>query len=791
MADNPIATAYVEVRPKIDSFQGDVERQVAGTVQTIGQAFASVQLGQYLVGSLSEFDEARDIAAQTAAAIRSTGAAANVTAEDVADLSGRLSEMAAVDDDLIQQGANLLLTFTNIRNEVGEGNNIFDRATEALVDMSAALGTDAAGSAVQLGKALNDPIAGLTALSRAGVSFSAEQKQLVRDMVESGQLVEAQSLILDELARQFGGSAAAQASGIDRLNVATGNLKESIGGALAPVLEQVVPLVQAGVEAFEAMPGPMQAIGVAAGGIAVAARPINEAITLVRTLRTTTEGTSTVMSRLGPAVGVAGAAFAGAAIGIGIWNAEMAEAEGRVDKFASDIESKFADTDTFSDFVSRINQVREEARGLREDADNSINPLDVDYRRELNEGADAISAIADEQARLIPVVNELAAATGDQDGAFRDVRSAVGGVTTALDQGYTPAQVAAQVAAGAFRHEQEQAPEALAGAAEGLEDARDAAQDYADALDDAYQSLRDLLGIEAAPEEALIDFRDTLRELLDTAEGEQRDYADALDAVETAQRRVNEATTEDERVAALEALADAEQRAADAAIDGQERRDAIVGRIINGRDAVLDYGQALLDQGETADTVVPQINAMIDELFATAEQAGLTAEEVVALRDELGLLPEDVEIAVAASGLEEVTDAFARLRAHIDDIPAAIERANRYAAENPIAIPIGPVVPDPQAFGPTDPRYTDSVYDWAGGLGFAAGGVVPGYPGEPRLAMVHGGEEFGGTWREPSSGGVVIHAGAFQINGHDWTLSEARQMAADFLNQELTGRGGS
>lgn len=291
----PIATSYVEVRPDTTSFKGEVDEaatiagQSAGRnlATTMGQAIAAIGLGRYVLSSLGEADEARDIAAQTAAVIRSTGEAANVTERDIESLAGRLSDLAAVDDDVIQSGANVLLTFTNVRNEIGRGNDIFDRATEASLNMSVALGTDLQGAVLQVGKALNDPIAGLTSLARAGVQFTDQQKEQIRVLVESNDILGAQQIILSELERQFSGSAAAQASGLDRISVAAGNLKEAVGGAAAPAVEALAPLVETLVDGFGALPVPIQTTVVALGGIGVGVRPLVETVTMMRQLSAT------------------------------------------------------------------------------------------------------------------------------------------------------------------------------------------------------------------------------------------------------------------------------------------------------------------------------------------------------------------------------------------------------------------------------------------------------------------------------------------------------------------------
>jgi hypothetical protein len=86
----------------------------------------------------------------------------------VGDLATAVSKKAGIDDEAIQSGENLLLTFTNVGNEVGKGNDIFSQATQTMTDMSVALGTDMKSSAIQLGKALNDPVQGISALQRIG-----------------------------------------------------------------------------------------------------------------------------------------------------------------------------------------------------------------------------------------------------------------------------------------------------------------------------------------------------------------------------------------------------------------------------------------------------------------------------------------------------------------------------------------------------------------------------------------------------------------------------------------------
>jgi phage-related protein len=217
---------------KVESSFNDSFKRIAAFA---AGALATIGIGKVLKDSFGEAEDAAKVAAQTQAVITSTGAAAGVSAQQVDDLATALSNKSAVDDEVIASGENVLLTFTNIKNVAGQGNDVFNQATEAALNMSAALGTDLQGNIVQVGKALNDPIKGITALSRVGVSFTEQQKEQIKTLQESGDTLGAQKVILAELSKEFSGAAEAAATPTQRLQTIIGNLEETLGGALIPV----------------------------------------------------------------------------------------------------------------------------------------------------------------------------------------------------------------------------------------------------------------------------------------------------------------------------------------------------------------------------------------------------------------------------------------------------------------------------------------------------------------------------------------------------------------------------
>jgi hypothetical protein len=172
------------------------------------------------------------------------GNAANISATQVEELSGRLEKLTAIEAESIQEGANLLLTFGNIRNELGAGNDIFTQTTGIMVDMGVALKRGPVETATMLGKALNDPIRGITALRKVGVSFNEQQLEQVKAMQNAGDLMGAQKLILAELQNQYGGSGAAFAQTftgqLQAMGHELGTIGEEATMAVMPALQGMI-----------------------------------------------------------------------------------------------------------------------------------------------------------------------------------------------------------------------------------------------------------------------------------------------------------------------------------------------------------------------------------------------------------------------------------------------------------------------------------------------------------------------------------------------------------------------
>ena len=209
-------------------------------------AIGAVTLG--LKGSLEEAAKADQSYRRLESVLRATGHASGLTADEIASFADGIERSTLATAEGVQDAASILATFRSVSSET------FTRALSLAQDMSAVFGQDLAGAATQLGKALEDPVDGLTALRRVGVSFSDSQKELIRSLVETGQTAEAQRVILDALEQQVGGAGAADAGGLtgatNRLQDAWGNLLESIGRtpAVTSIAQGALDLLSGAIE---------------------------------------------------------------------------------------------------------------------------------------------------------------------------------------------------------------------------------------------------------------------------------------------------------------------------------------------------------------------------------------------------------------------------------------------------------------------------------------------------------------------------------------------------------------
>lgn len=201
---------------------------------------AAIALGLFgLAGSIKSITDGAEqwqqVQRQTNATLKATGSGAWTSRKQIEEMANEIGDLTAVNRDAIQSSANMLLTFRNVR-----GPKMFHDSLSAIVAVQAQFhkaGKDTTKVPVQIGKALNNPIKGLTALTRIGVAFTDQQKEQITAMAQSGNMMGAQKAILKELNREF---KAPRPTPWQQLTYSLDNLRRAAGIALLPTINKMI-----------------------------------------------------------------------------------------------------------------------------------------------------------------------------------------------------------------------------------------------------------------------------------------------------------------------------------------------------------------------------------------------------------------------------------------------------------------------------------------------------------------------------------------------------------------------
>lgn len=301
MAERALATAFVNVVPGTADFEKVLKAKLTGTMPNIGGeggkgfvggfggalgGIGGVLTASLGVGAVVGFTKSLISAAEEEvkgnARLENIAKSMGLFGSETGAVVKRLQDYATqqqlsngIDDDAVKATQAKLLTFKQLAVTAGEVGGSFDRATQAAIDLAAAGFGSAETNAIQLGKALQDPIKGITALARSGVTFTDTEKARIKTLVESNQIGEAQALILKAIETQVGGTAAATATGSEKMKAGFDNLKETIGLALLPTFTtftdymatSVLPALTKFFEEFQAGKTPLNDVFNAIGGL--------------------------------------------------------------------------------------------------------------------------------------------------------------------------------------------------------------------------------------------------------------------------------------------------------------------------------------------------------------------------------------------------------------------------------------------------------------------------------------------------------------------------------------------
>lgn len=215
---------------------GSVVRTVGQTVSTAFLGIAGAVL-LFLPNFIKMGEEARKSERRLQNIAENTGLFSDnlqSVTKRISRYAEELSFLTGVDDELIRENEAVLLTFKNLAQSADDIGGPFDRAVKALLDLQAA---GKKLSAVQLGKALQDPVNNMTALKKAGILLTDEQKKMIATFMASNDVLKAQDVLLGAIEAQVGGTAEATASATERMSARFEDLVETLSDSLLPTVD--------------------------------------------------------------------------------------------------------------------------------------------------------------------------------------------------------------------------------------------------------------------------------------------------------------------------------------------------------------------------------------------------------------------------------------------------------------------------------------------------------------------------------------------------------------------------
>ena len=229
---NPKISILINAKDRASSVFEKLKKNAGSIAATIAGYFSV----RFFASATEDAQKLEEQMGTLEAVIKSTGEAAGLTADDIVQMSKRLDEQTLGSAESFRTAATSLLTFKSVSHDA------FETTLSLAQDLASAGFGTLETNAIQLGKALEDPVKGLNSLSRSGVTFAASERELIKTLVETGQQAKAQGIILEALANQVGGAGAGAGGGlsgaIDLVGKRMTDFKEKLGkGMIAPLTQ--------------------------------------------------------------------------------------------------------------------------------------------------------------------------------------------------------------------------------------------------------------------------------------------------------------------------------------------------------------------------------------------------------------------------------------------------------------------------------------------------------------------------------------------------------------------------
>jgi hypothetical protein len=226
----------------VDGFREDQKEKSVSSANSVMKSLATVFAAKITYDTFSGFvssaQEAQEALAVLESSVKSNGGAVGWTTSQIAGLSDEMEKNTKFSAESTQEAASMMLAFKNVQGEE------FGRGLKVAADMATRHKTSIAGAGEEIARYLDRPSESFEKLAKQGVVLSKSQQETIESLEKSGQVAEAQAIILTALEESYGGAAeAAGAASFEPFLNQIGNIGEEIGAKLIPVIQSITPIL--------------------------------------------------------------------------------------------------------------------------------------------------------------------------------------------------------------------------------------------------------------------------------------------------------------------------------------------------------------------------------------------------------------------------------------------------------------------------------------------------------------------------------------------------------------------
>lgn len=182
----------------------------------------------FLKESVQDAEKENQALAALQATLSATGRTAEISVGRIDKIASEMEDSFNADKQAIMDASAELAIMEGI------SSSLFERIILSSTNLSYILGTDVGSSISTLGRALEDPLEGMTKLERQGIFIKDGIRKQIEELVNQNRTYEAQVLLLDEIDSKVSGTAEkiAEVSSLQALSTSFGKMKGSLGQIL-------------------------------------------------------------------------------------------------------------------------------------------------------------------------------------------------------------------------------------------------------------------------------------------------------------------------------------------------------------------------------------------------------------------------------------------------------------------------------------------------------------------------------------------------------------------------------